>query len=247
MDKHRIDKVLASRVPGNRAAKTKEQGRCDAICRARLATRLRNRYRLISSRATCAARRAAACKFILLRRINDRSRRIDDHAGAIGGLSCFHAGLHVTALGANARHQQRHIACELAHARKLRGYVAPTTKPSWPFDSSRAPSVRGVRIAARLQHRASAGRRRRHCWYDIEETHRGRRKQDTARSNRIRDTATASRHARRSVRTLHARNAVPSTPYRRAWRRESPESPDGSRGCRRSGVATRLPLAADAK
>src|ERR1700693_5720621 len=56
-----------------------------------------------------------AGEVLTLRRVQDGARGADDESGAIGGLAAAHRLRHIRALGADAGHEQRHVAHERAH------------------------------------------------------------------------------------------------------------------------------------
>jgi hypothetical protein len=65
------------------------------------------------------ARRGGEVLIPLRLRVDDRARGIDHHAGAVRRAARPHGRLDVAALGADARHQQRHVAHHGAHLRQL--------------------------------------------------------------------------------------------------------------------------------
>jgi GGDEF domain-containing protein len=112
--------------------------------------------------ARCQRHAARLRRVVLaLARVHDRARGIDHHAGALRRAARAHGRLDVAALGADARHQQRHVADDGAHLASSSGKVAPTTSAHWPlrfhFSATSAPRAG---TAAGRRRRGIAGRSR---------------------------------------------------------------------------------------
>ncbi len=73
----------------------------------------------MASRVARAALAGGDGEMLVAAGVEDGTRRIDHQAGAAGGAAGRHGRFDVAALGADARHQQRHVADDRAHAGDL--------------------------------------------------------------------------------------------------------------------------------
>ncbi len=85
----------------------------------RVLMRARARLALISSRRLCGGRARRAREVLARGGVQDGARGADDEAGARARLSVHDRLRHITALRADPRHEQRHVADERAHLGQL--------------------------------------------------------------------------------------------------------------------------------